>query len=121
MPKPGIPTYELFTLIRFEALFTRDDTGAIIDPTDIALYIRDPQHVQEVLLYSEGAVKKESEGVYYYDLELARAGYWTYRFEGDGTVDISSPDTKIYVNHSSVKGSEWPTGAALAGVSKVAA
>lgn len=111
-------TYELFTRVRISGNFTRQDQSATIDPTEVLLYVEQPDHVIVTYRYANGAgaIVRDDQGLYHYDAELSMAGRWVYKWEGSGTVECGSKDTNIWVNHSHFVGSRWPTGAGLVGL-----
>lgn len=91
------------SLVRIKGTF-KDLDDVLLDPTDVHLYIKDPNGVETTEEYSPGNIVRESAGVYYFDLDLDVEGEWIYRLYSTGTgqtalegvitvTDLSTPAT----------------------------
>lgn len=91
--------YQLNSKIQLGATFTKVSDGSLVDPTTIVLYIRFPDQTEQVYGIAEGIVR-DSLGVYHFDLTVVRSGGYFYKWEGDGSVQVSSPDKFFQVASS---------------------
>lgn len=73
--------YEVGDLANLTATFT-DDTGALVDPTVVTFYIKNP--ATDVVLMATPT--RLSQGVYRYQQPCTDAGTWTWRAVGTGLV-----------------------------------
>ncbi len=62
-----------------------DDTGALIDPTDLTLTLVDPAGTTTVI--PKGTLTHASTGVYTYPVTFALAGVYSYTFDASGNVE----------------------------------
>lgn len=62
-----------------------DASGSPADPTTVTLRVLDPTGVATTYTYPAD-ILKDSTGAYHYDLQVATAGWWFYRWIGTGTV-----------------------------------
>lgn len=81
--------YDRGDLVRLSATFT-DAAGAVADPTTVVLRLLAPDGTA-----STPATVKDSVGVYHYDLSITATGYWSYRWEGTGTVQTAE-ESQLY-------------------------
>jgi hypothetical protein len=74
--------------------------GVAIDPTTVTLYILDPSGIETVIAMI--ALTHAGTGVYTYAINANKSGAWTYKFQGAGNLEVTSPDTQFWVNPSRV-------------------
>ena len=91
MPIVSSKTFYRGELLRAPAVFRRTDTQALVDPTDVYLYVKrpggSPSASISVLHYGPGSpaqIVKESQGRYYAEIDLNIAGVWHLRWVGTG-------------------------------------
>lgn len=89
--------YELNTLVRMWAAFT-DLSGVPADPTAVLIFLRHPDGTQ-----SSPPITRAGVGSYYADMETSAPGTWIYKWQGTGTIEVMSPDTKIVVKPTSIE------------------
>jgi hypothetical protein len=89
--------YEIDTLVKVASAFVQAGGGGV-DPTTVTLYIRDPTGAETTV--PMGALSHDAAGVYSYPINANVSGYWTYKFQGAGNVETTSPDTKFLVQSS---------------------
>jgi len=81
--------YDIGDQIRLKATFN-NPSGVPTAPTDIYVKIRTPAGVKTTYHYGDAPpndqIKKETTGAYYIDVSITASGYWTYRWEGTGTI-----------------------------------
>jgi len=91
-------TYEIDTLVQLTSNFTLGDGVTPIDPTTVTLYIKDPGDNETVV--PGDLLTHVSTGVFGYDVNVNVSGWWTYKFQGAGNIEVTSPDTRFLVNAS---------------------
>ncbi|HLY78211.1 MAG TPA: hypothetical protein VKQ70_02485 [Caulobacteraceae bacterium] len=89
--------YEIDTLVKVASSFT-EVTGSAVDPTTVTLYIRDPSGALATV--PMGALSHDAVGVFSYPINASVSGVWTYKFQGAGNVETTSPDTTFLVQSS---------------------
>jgi YD repeat-containing protein len=72
-----------------------DEAGALADPTELTLEIKDPSGNTETLTYTGADITRESIGVFSYDLPYDEAGVWLWEIETSGAI-------KPIVKHGSI-------------------
>lgn len=77
--------YETGNLVTITATFT-NLSGAPADPSTVTLKVQDPEGVETVYTYALGEITRTGVGAYSIAVAVAKAGFWTYRWEGTGTV-----------------------------------
>lgn len=92
-------TYEIDTRVQVNASFVVYGTDTPIDPTTVNLFLATPAGVVVVYTYPDDVVRV-SEGVYYLRAILDASGPWTYKWQGIGAAEVTSADTRMYVNQS---------------------
>jgi hypothetical protein len=65
---------------RLQATF-RNDSGALVDPSTVALRVLAPSGVVTNYSYAAATLTKLSTGVYATEVPLTEAGQWFYRWE----------------------------------------
>lgn len=94
----GLNTYDIDTLIQFQAAFQDAVTAAPLDPTNVFFYLQKPDGTQ--VEYSSANIVRVSMGVYQITIEPDQPGPWIYKWRGTGQVEITSPDTYFNVSQS---------------------
>ncbi len=90
--------YEIDTLVRLASAFTTVSGGIPTDPTDIKLYVKPPTGSVQTYTYLMSQVVKDTTGMYHYDLLVNAIGVWTYKWQGTGTVVVTSADNTLTCN-----------------------
>lgn len=73
-------------VVRLRAVFSVLNVNT--DPSTITLQVQSPSGVTTSYTYADAQVTKEGTGIYYYDLSVNEAGWWTYQWTGTGTVEV---------------------------------
>lgn len=95
-------TYQLGTLVQLAVAFT-DLNGNPINPTTVVIYVQDPtQTPEDSTQYTGGQLGNPTVGTFTVAQLLNISGWWTYNGEGTGNIEVSSGDTRIYVEPSAV-------------------
>ena len=89
--------YEIDTLVKVASAFT-ELGGAAVDPTIVTLYVRDPSGTESTI--PMGSLGHDGVGVFSYGINANISGTWTYKFQGAGNVETTSPDTRFLVQSS---------------------
>ncbi len=92
--------YDRGDVVRLSANFT-NISNSPTDPTTVVLRIKQPDATVSVVNYPGGDIVRDGTGQYHYDLSIAEAGDWYYRFEGSGAVQAAS-ETLFHVHVSNV-------------------
>lgn len=82
--------------IRLKATFSVLDVNT--DPTTVSLTVQSPAGVETTYTYA-ASITKQATGIYYKDVALSEAGYWTYEWTGTGAV-ASVQGNRLYVRNS---------------------
>jgi hypothetical protein len=90
--------YEIDTLVRVAAAFTTVSGSIPTDPTDIKLYVKPPTGGITSYTFLLSQVVKDSTGMYHYDLLISAIGVWTYKWQGTGVAQVTSPDQTLNCN-----------------------
>jgi hypothetical protein len=86
--------YDIGDLVRIKATFRDPEANdAYIDPATVTLKVKDPAAVTTTYTLAGGQVIKDSTGHYHYDLSVATAGLWSYRWETTGTYQAAQEAT----------------------------
>ena len=93
-------TYEIDTEVEFGATFTVEGTGVPIDPTTVVLFVKSPDGVTSTYT----GLTRTGVGVYAFDLTLDQSGTYVYKWQGKGSVEVTSPDTYLRVNKTVMVG-----------------
>ncbi len=72
-------------------IFT-DTTGAVVDPSEVTLYLAPPSGAVGTYTYSSGSVSRQAAGTYYYNGTATLAGYWRVRWVGTGAAVAAQQD-----------------------------
>jgi hypothetical protein len=86
------------TLVRISGSFTVVAGGAAADPTAVSLFVKPPTGAVVTYTLSGSQVVKDSVGNYHYDLLANLIGNWTYKWQGAGAIQVTSPDASFQVN-----------------------
>ncbi len=82
-------SYDIGDLVRVSGIFT-NTAGAATDPTAIKVSVRAPDGTLTTYTYgTDAALKKETTGSYYLDIDATLAGFWFYRWFGTGAVQAA--------------------------------
>lgn len=80
-----VSTHDYGDLVRCRASFASGE-GEAIDPTTVTFKAIKPDRSTITLVYgTDSALMRESDGIYYTDLNADQTGVWYYRFESTGT------------------------------------
>lgn len=90
-------TYDIETLVTVQSAFATG-VGAAIDPSTVTLYIRDPSGAEQTV--AMGDLTHVGTGVFSYSLQAGLSGTWSYKWQGSGNVEVTSPDTSFFVRAS---------------------
>lgn len=91
--------YGINTLVRVSVLFTDNAVPAVpTDPTTVTLKIKAPDGV--VTTKTTGDLVHDGDGAYHFDVLANQEGRWFFTYEGDGAVQVSSPDAFFDVSDS---------------------
>ena len=72
-------------------------SGSVADPTTVRAQVMDPSENITTYTYGvDGALTKQSTGVYALSFTVDEAGDWWYGYEGDGAVETTG-EKRIYV------------------------
>jgi hypothetical protein len=88
--------YEVDTFVQINSAFVSCD-GAPLDPSTVILWVCDP--VGAITQVTDALVRI-TPGVYAYQMTLNQIGVWTYKWQGEGTVEVTSPDSTMIVNRT---------------------
>ena len=92
-------TYPKGTNVRVTATF-EDAAGTDLDPTTVEVIVQTPELVETTYTYgSESSPVKSATGIYYIDVSLDTAGWWTFPWRSTGTGQTAF-QTHIYVTPS---------------------
>jgi hypothetical protein len=95
----GPHRYEVESRVRFTAAFTDALSGSPVSPSDVVFFLRLPDG-SETSVDLSGGVETDGPGLYHYDVVVDEPGTWIYKWQGTGTVEITSPDTNLIVNRT---------------------
>jgi hypothetical protein len=96
-----VNTYNINTSITLKAAFTDGITGLPVDPSaGVTCYVLDPNGQKTTYSVAGGTVIRDGVGLYHLNINVSIPGHWWYKFEGDGTSEVTSPDTEFTVNSS---------------------
>ncbi len=77
-------TYDVGDVARLSAAFTQ--TAVAVDPSTVALTVLTPAAASTTYTYGvDGALVKDSTGIYHLDLAIAAAGRYRWRWVSTGT------------------------------------
>jgi hypothetical protein len=87
--------YEIDTSIQLNAVFLNPLAGVPIDPTEVEAFVMDPTGT--ITNYNSltpfSGVIRDNVGRYHLTIEPSLPGVWTYKFQGVGNANATSPDT----------------------------
>jgi hypothetical protein len=89
--------YTIGQQVRLTATF-KTAAGTALDPTGVVLKYRDPVTgtVATKTYGVDGALVKDSTGVYHFDITLSTAGEWWYSWTGSGSL-VAADEERILV------------------------
>lgn len=93
-------TYELDSLVTSNVTFTQKAGGAPVDPTTIIFFVRNPAGQETSYSYGSSPMTRTGVGAYTIDFLVDAPGVWTYKWQGTGTAEVTTPDTLLSVNSS---------------------
>jgi hypothetical protein len=93
--------YDIDSTVLLTANFT-NAAGAAADPTSVTLLVLNPAGVETTYTLASGQVTKTAVGAYQMALVANASGVWTYKWQGAGVVNQTSPDTKFIVRPSAL-------------------
>lgn len=70
--------------------------GALADPTEVKLYVVDPEGVRSTYVYTSDQLTRASTGKYNKSFVVNKGGYWHWRWEGTGAVEAED-EGRFYV------------------------
>lgn len=91
-------TYQIDTAVTLSNLFTLADGVTPVDPTTVILYVIQPDGTENQ--YTGGELDHPSVGRFNYGVVASESGLWTYKWQGTGSVEVTSPDTFFIINPS---------------------
>lgn len=94
--------YEIDTSIQIEAIFLNALTNTYIDPSEVMLFVRDPNGAVSdyTNLGPSGGVVQAGLGHYTFTFVPGVSGDWLYKWQGTGVAPATSPDTTLTVHSS---------------------
>jgi hypothetical protein len=97
---PTVNSYAIDATVRLSVAFDDGATPPVAaDPTTVTLRVKDPAGV--TVTYTGGQLTNPAVGSYLRDVSLDQEGWWTYRWEGAGAVEVAV-ERKMYVRLSSI-------------------
>lgn len=90
---------EISSLARFTVTFFELDGVTPLDPTTVTIYYEGPDGTPHDQTWP-GNVTRNSEGVFYFDIEPEVSGNWYFKGEGSGGVEACTPDILFQVRPS---------------------
>lgn len=94
--------YQLETQVLLTMRFFQADGVTPADPSTVTLRILTPDGAVASYSYAGGDIVRVSAGVYTYQLETTQSGRWLYKWQGDGSLEVASPDITFLVAPSAV-------------------
>jgi len=94
--------YEIDTSLQIEGVFLDSLNNVYIDPTEVQLFVLDPNGAQLDYSTLDGTILKEGVGHYTFTFVPGIAGTWTYKWQGTGVAPATSPDTTFTINSSTL-------------------
>jgi hypothetical protein len=91
-------TYQIDTLVTLEATFTLVDGVTPTDPSTVTLYVVAPDGTETTVTGVDLA--NPTTGEFTYDVAVNQSGIWIYKWQGAGTVDVTTADTYFAVQES---------------------
>lgn len=89
--------YDGTTLVRLWGTFTNLG-GTLTDAGSVTLTVAPPGAPGTAYTLTSGSVLRDSAGVYYRDYLVTTGGYYTYRWQGSGTVTTADAG-RIFVRY----------------------
>ncbi len=95
-------SYPIDTAVRLTGTFSLVGTCEPGDPTDVKLYLGNPEGVVQILNYPADNIVRQSVGVYTYEFSPTLSGEWAYKWQGTGAIIATSPDQVFHVKPSNL-------------------
>jgi hypothetical protein len=92
--------YEIDTEIRLTVNFTLVADNSPVDPVEVILRVQPPAGAEVQYALGAGQVLRDDVGVYHCDLLTGQVGRWSYKWQGQGGVEVTTPDTRFVVNYT---------------------
>jgi hypothetical protein len=89
--------YEIDTEIRLTVNFTLAADNSPVDPAEVILRVQPP--VGTALQFIN-EIERDDVGAYHYDLLTDQVGRWSYKWQGQGGVEVTTPDARFVVNYT---------------------
>ena len=93
LPLNCINQYMIGNIAILKAQFF-DQNKNPVDPTDITLFVRNPDYTEEAFNYGSSAITRDATGVYHFDLPLTKSGYYNYRWVAGGNY-VAANDSQL--------------------------
>lgn len=77
-------TYDIGDKVKLRVEFTDVDTGDFVDPTTVTAKVKDPLGTVTLYIVTGGQIVRDELGKFSLEIEPAKEGPWSYRFEGTG-------------------------------------
>ena len=91
--------YDVDTRIQTNVAFLDWLTQTPIDPTAINLFVSLPDGTTTEYAYP-ATITRTGDGTYTCQFILTEVGIWVYKWQGTGTAEVSSPDTRMLVSNT---------------------
>lgn len=92
--------YEIDTSIQIEGVFLDSLNNVYADPTEVQLFIKDPNGAIIDYTTLDNTVIRESIGHYIFTFIPDVSGTWTYKWQGTGAYQATSPDSTFTIEAS---------------------
>lgn len=90
--------YEVDTAVQLSVAFT-NSAGSPADPTTVNLFLYDPCGVVTEHTSTSGVVH-DGTGAYHYVFLPPSVGVYSYKWQGQGAIEVTSPDIYLQVRQS---------------------
>jgi hypothetical protein len=89
------------TLVTLTAKFTALDTGQPIDPSVVTLRVLSPNGTPiEYSYLTDPQLVRDDVGQYHANVVTSQSGLWLYKWQGSGTILVTSADRRFFVDPS---------------------
>jgi hypothetical protein len=95
-----VSVYDGTTLVRLWGTF-QNLGGTLTDAGSVTLFVAPPGMMGTAYTLTSGAVVKSGTGIYYHDYLATGGGYYTFRWQGSGTV-TAADGGRIFVRYDEV-------------------
>ena len=93
-----ITVYQIDTMIQINASFYNVAANQLVDPTNLALFLLDPNNNETTV--NPALIVRTGIGEYYYNFLPPSAGLWAYKWQGTGDITVTSRDMRFFVQGS---------------------